>query len=536
MSRTNKGYVLPVPTGGMNLKDNPVGMAPNYASWLENVFADSNGIKVRNGMTYFASLSITDQAKIIATYPGATDTIFALTYDTGTSNYKAYDITAGGVVAPNTVVNYFGSTTWFTSFFNGYLYIFDAASAAATGGAKYSGSAWSAIGYTYYDAAFRPGGAFVYKGRHYLIDRLTLKYEYTDVDQVTGAITHEVNLSSIFSNGGTLAWGTTFSSQDGVTNSVYVAFGSTTGEVLIYSGDYPDSSTWSLVQRFVIGKPATVYPNAFNLSIPLQGDTLVNTALGLVSLRSLFLNGLGAVYSTNVSSMINTLWTSLIAANAGAYNWSGIFWPDKNKLIIYTGPYITNTGSTNTSGGVRGGFLVMNTVTGAWSTYSVKSKTGINKLIYANGEIYFNHVGALDKVVHKFEEAGTNKDRISGSNTAYGFGILSSWNAPQTQITNQKTNAWQPIINTDYLAVSNPGSYGIAVSKDFSTSTEIDLTPNKESAKYPVTGFSKEVFSVGEEATFIQYRLVGTTPTGTSLKGFTLFSINSSYEDGVNTI
>lgn len=526
---TNKGAILPAPIGGVDLKNSPVTMEPIYAMWLENFFADTKYCKVRNGMANFASLSISDQAQIIAVYPGATDTIFALTYDTATLNYKAYDITAGGVVAPNTIINYFGGTTWFSSFYNKHLFIFESGTPAGGIGAKYNGAAWSAIGYTYVDANFAPCGAAVYKGRHYLIDRLTLKYEYSTVGGVSGATLSEVDLSSYFSRGGTFAWVAKFNTQDGITNSSYLAFGSTTGEVLIYSGDYPNSTNWSIVGQYRIAPPAAVWPNAFNLVLEFQTDALIITSAGLVSLRRLLTEGYGAMVNT-VSSNIDVLWNKVAktAATGTAAIWGGIYWPDQNKIIIYNNYYFTS--SDRNPQNTRGMFYVLNTITGAWSFYSAPLAVlkNVNQLIYANKKIYMNNT-ALQKVVYEFEKAGTWRDYDGSSDAQYDFNLLSNWNAYQTQIANQKINALQPIINTDFV-VSNGGIYGMEVAKDFESSvTDLEYYDNLPA------GFSKNAYSVGQEGTFMQYIISGGTPT-TATTGFEFYSVNVSYEEGINTL
>lgn len=516
---TAQGQILPAPVRGVNFHDPLAAMDPTYATWLLNADADNQYVGNRGGYNIHAALPDSNyEIRGLATYKSSgNDKLFSYGYSAG--NNVIYDVTnvgapvlvhtaAAGGLAEIIDFNFRGRTV----FFNQY--------AATNDNKVYDGSTWANWGVTYGGNAVTPRSGTYYKNRFYISAASDVLFG--DVDQVTGAIPtgNKFSVGNIFVYDRDVAWIATFSLSDGLVNQQYLAFGNYSGEVLVYSGDYPNSPTWGLVGRFLIGAP-TSYASV----IEYQGDAFIMTYTGLVSLKDLFLRGDKDATVDSISKNINPYWTKLVARLGNAIQIqaqpSGVYNKvDKKIYILVRGHYDVADVYTTT----KSTMFVYNTNTGAWSMHSITSTiNGLypNNLTYFNGDVYF---GCGQYVVKLYKTIFAD-EILSAPTTYVGYSpdIRGAYQSYGGQNFVTKALSYQPIIEQDLP------TFSVQASVDFGARTTGVSSPSGL-----VSGFNKPICLVGIIGTFFQYILTGNTKSGstTSLIGLKLYSTNVIYQKG----
>lgn len=194
---------------------------------------------------------------------------------------------------------------------------------------------------------------FASKFRLWFIQKNTLNIWYLPVNSIGGAAT-ELPLGGIFTLGGSLIFGGTWSIESGDGPSEQTVFVTSEGEVATYLGSDPSSSTdWSRQGVFRIGKP--LGPNAF---VRAGGDLLIATDIGLVPLSTAFQRDIAALAPVAVSYPIEIEWNSAVAETTS--NWQTVIWPT-NQMMIVAPP--------NPEGNVPQIFAA-NVRTGAWAPFT----------------------------------------------------------------------------------------------------------------------------------------------------------------------
>ena len=522
-----KALVLAAPTGGVNFRDPLAAMDGRFTPWSVNVCHENQYSRVRYGLTQWASWTSNALHGAIGLATYGASKMFAPVFSSSAPGF--YDFTNSGgssLARANTFTTLLVNSTFFCK--NLFLWVGEAI--AAGQGARYDGSSWSDIGYTGTVPSL-PMGGVPFKGRMYIWDRGSNIFYYTDLEAITGASLHAEDLSSIFTSGFQISYITTFFRQDGLRNEQYIAFINNEGEILVHSGSYPGGSDWSIVSTFKVGAPCGV-PFEF------QGDSLVITQCGLVSLRTLVSNGYDAAESQTLSAPIDDYWVRLFTQQIAAFpptvagdfsqlGWFGVFWPDKTKIVIGTNGYIDKSG-TFTSGYPT--FFVLNTITKSWSLYQSQNIVGgyiITGLKYFNRKVYFSlgsFTNSLGGYVFLFEDPSVFTDTTPNStNRDYSFEIQGAWTSLGSQATGKRVVGMEPVIDTNFSASS--ATYGMTASADFGVETSAQCTVPTH------TGITSDYYSVGAQGNFFQYRLSGTTPSSGGTK-FNFYSCTAYYTQG----
>lgn len=296
-------------------------------------FNNMRGVaKLRQGNKNYASKAVaSDFALNIAAY--GTSDLFVL-MDTATV-LTWYRITANTFTSVYAPVGSGGDDEIHTLYFNGYLYYFGEASLSAggtLGPVYYNGTAWGVAAYTW-PASFNPFGGCVHKNRAYFIGRQSAAYAYSGIDSISGATT-KVDLASVISESAHLYIIRSLSTSGTATPQNLAAFLFSNGDVLVYSGAYPDSSDWGLTSRFKISKP--IYNNSF---ADAKGDSFIFTNSEILSLRNLFVNGYAEEKRSGIGASIKNRWTQIHDAleadsPTNLKYIKGIYDEDMDRLII----------------------------------------------------------------------------------------------------------------------------------------------------------------------------------------------------------
>ena len=139
-----------------------------------------------------------------------------------------------------------------------------------------------------------------YRGRLYVTDGADV--EYSDVGQVTGALTGTFPIDDVFASDTVIRMFPLAIVQGNAVETVAVFIGDQ-GRVLIYSGDYPAATNWRLVGDYQMEAP--VGPNG---CVSVDGDIFVTTSRYCYWVRDLLGQGSTNAYRQRPSWPIDNLW------------------------------------------------------------------------------------------------------------------------------------------------------------------------------------------------------------------------------------
>lgn len=345
----SKAEAYPGPTKGLVLSKSPSNPLKGSAEVLENWFPTERGARVRGGLLASAttggssvkSLFVYNHPTLAAIFASTDDSIFDISgFDPDTA--PAADITGQ-------TAGYY-STAQIGTVGGEFLYAVNGSDSAQL----FDGSTWTAItgvsspaitGVTTSDLS----AVWLYRSRLFFVEKDSLNAWYLPVDSTNGAA-QSVSLAGIFQRGGSLLFGATWSldSGDGIDDKC--VFASDEGEIAIFEGADPSSSTtWNLVGRYDIAKPLGI-----NGTMQAGGDLLIATVDGIVPLSQVIQKDPAVISLSAVSRPIEPLWK--IEAISATEPVELVKWPERGVSLV------TLPNSTR--------MLVVNNNTGAWATQS----------------------------------------------------------------------------------------------------------------------------------------------------------------------
>ena len=352
-ARTTRTVSVAAPVGGLNARDAIANMEPTDAIMIENWFPNTSGCDVRNGYTNWAT-GMSGWVETVMAYNGvSTKSLFAA------ANNSIYDVTAGGAVGAAVVSAGITSNRWqhvnISTAGGKYLYAFNGADKPLL----YDGATWTRI-----DGVSVPAitgvtttnldSPQIFKSRLWMVEKNTLKIWYLPVNSVGGAAT-SIDFTSLFRLGGYLMGMVTWTLNNSAGVDDYAAFVTSEGEIALYKGTDPSSSTtWALVGTFRIGRP--IGKRFYN---KMGSDVVMLTADGVVTISKSFLtdrSNLSDVLSAKIGRAVNS---DVQDFNAN-FGWQPILYPIGNKLIINV-PQSENSYQYQ---------YVCNTITGAWTVFT----------------------------------------------------------------------------------------------------------------------------------------------------------------------
>lgn len=372
--RTIKRYLIPAFNGGINQKDPPLRLASNECQEIESYLPQTNSIRSSPVATGTA-LSLTGtvgslfnwhnstlQERVIATTESK---IYSLTF---TSSWGATDITGAVTISEK---NCIGIP------FNGYLFLVNGTDDIIRIDTSLASSLAAFTGPGGDDKLLKQGCA--HNGYLYFVESDSQSFWYPSTElAITGPLTEE-DLSAVFQSPGALLFVETWSFNSGASNERFLVAVSTTGEVLVYSGDYPGANNWLLVARTRIPEPLGRRGYA-----KIGGDLAIYTKLGIVLLSQV-------VSSASSPASLFTLSDNLIKIFQ-----RGDFPTDDDAWIVVDRyePLIYVRAGTDSVGGIAGfnkGLWVGNLRTGAWAyeqaagTFPNHAVSAFNTLLVSRG-------------------------------------------------------------------------------------------------------------------------------------------------------
>lgn len=418
-------------------------MRPNDAIQLTNWFPTTSDVQVRKGSAAHVTgvLGVTDtgpeQVETLASYRPVSGSHKLF----GFSGTRVYDCsTAGAASAPvvTGMTNGRWQTTNFTTSGGNFLICVNGADDMLL----YNGTSWTPI-----DGASTPAitnvstsdliHVNVFKQRVWYVEKASLSIWYSAVGAFAGALT-ELDLGSVFTKGGYLMAMGTWTVDGGAGIDDLAVFVTSQGEVAVYAGTNPASSTtWALVGIFNIGAPL-----GRRCLKKYGGDLLIATLDGVVPASKAFIDDRKTdvvATSDRISGALRDA-ANLYGANFG---WEITQYPKGGALIVNV--------PKATSAQVQ---YVMNTTTGAWCDFTGWTA---NTFEVHNDELYFGMLGEVRK-------AWTGTSDVGVAIVAEAIGAFDYFGNRNGQ---KHLKMIRPVIGWD----SNPTEFLVGVDADFLTQT-----------------------------------------------------------------
>lgn len=332
---------LPAPVGGWNARDSLGDMEKTDAVELVNMFPATTNVITRYGSQIWNTVS---RCETLMAYNAAATTkliaiannqIYNVTTQSSTSNY--------GVTLSNSRFQYVNVATTGGN----YLFMVNGADSPYL----FDGTNWTNPAIT---GATTTNfiGINLHKSRVWFVETGTLKAWYLPTAAIAGAV-NTLDLSSFCNRGGYLMAMGTWTIDAGYGVDDLAVFITSQGEVVVYRGTDPSSSTtWALVGVFWIGSP--IGRRCF---VKYKGDLAIITQDGLFAMSSALqssrLNPKAAI-----TDKIQYAVSQAISSYSSNFGWQVLPYPKQNMLILN----VPVTASTQQ--------YVMNTITGAWCRFT----------------------------------------------------------------------------------------------------------------------------------------------------------------------
>jgi len=428
---------FPAPVGGINSISSLAAMAPTDAIYTKNIDATAQGLKVRPGYAEYANGYSGDSVKTIIPYKGtaedgSADKLFAVT------SVGIYDISASTTTP--TLDHTWGTSSSSAGWCSYEVITNDAGARVllvcdlANGLVIYTESTdlWSVPTIT-----GPSGGAgdlvqvCLFKSRVWYVEAGTNSAWYTAPGTFSGTVT-EFNFGNKLRVGGYLKslhnW--TLDGGSGL-DDYLVALGSA-GDVLVYSGSNPSSSsTFGSVGAYYVGD----FPAGRRVAISVGGDLYLLSSYGVISAKDLLSGDNPFTNEGSVSYKINRDLNAAIRNDLTSLGWGLALLPDLARLIILI-PKETNQPYTQ---------YVYDVNLKAWSWWS-----GVPMATIAtyNNEVY---IGAALKV-HKLTGTLDNVALASPDPQPIYWSFLTAYN----ELGSPQMNKSVEMIRPRFVAAGQP--------------------------------------------------------------------------------
>lgn len=353
--------LVPAPVGGLianrNLAMSQPRGKPQGAAMLENWLPTAIGARMRGGSQKYATIGVDldtlgDVTSLFTYVNGSLQKLFAAD-ETG-----IYDISvvADPDAVPTADVSSLTNGDWCVTQFATSGGVFLRAVNGEDTPLVYDGSTWGTspaitAGSTSLSDPATLSSVWAFKSRLFFTQAGSLDAYYLPPDQIGGDVS-VFPLGGVFTRGGSLLFGATWSLATNFGLVASCIFVTTEGEVAVYSGTDPGSAdTWSLVGVYRIGRP--MGKKAF---IRAGGDIVIATDLGFIPVSLAVQRDVAALAPGAVSFPIEDVWNKETAERYEA-TWSCETWPT-GQLTLIALPRPSGSSSRMLAANVR---------TGAWT-------------------------------------------------------------------------------------------------------------------------------------------------------------------------
>lgn len=388
--QTSTVKFVPPPIGGWNAKDDVTDMADNEAIALENMIPGDTGVFLRNGYEEWATgVGGVIQSLMEYSGPSGTTKLFAA------KSSAIYDVTSSGAVGVADLSS-LSNGWWQHSMFATSGGTFLVCTNGADGVRNYNGSAWSTPSITGVTSA-NLITVTPHMSRLWFIEENTMKVWYLPTLSVAGAAT-SIDFGGLSKLGGKLMAMASWTRDSGAGLEDLAVFITSKGEVHVYSGTDPSSSTtWERVGTFKIAEPV-----GRRCLIKVGGDIGIITSQGVVPLSGILSRTESAQAKVAITDNIRKAVTTAYGSAGTVNGWECTEYPF-GKILILNVPI---------EDGVSAEQFVMSANTGKWCRF-----TGINTFCWTRKgtEMFF---GGADGTVYKYTGTTDNGAAIEGLSIA----------------------------------------------------------------------------------------------------------------------
>jgi hypothetical protein len=363
---TIRSVRVPAPMGGINTVDSGAAMPASDAVYLYNMIPAEQGLRSRLGYREWCTGltgAADNKVRSVLPFSGSTATKNRLFAATASGLWNVSDSSAApaqvaafpdssldaGRGVEHVVITAAGHFLLYADEQNG-LHVYDEATETWTravqggGGTEFSGVDPSRVAFV-----------TVWKNRVLLVEKGSTKVWYSAAGSLYGAYT-ALDLRAQFANGGFLVgvWHWTYDGGAGVDDSL--VFVSSAGDVAIYQGSDPSSSSaFGLRGVWFVGGVVS----GRRIAIDSGGDLLLLTSLGVLPLSKLVVGANTADARQFITVKIATLFNGLASLRRGLEGWGLHVHPTDNALLVTFPTYADQPTEQ----------LAMSLTRGSWSYY-----------------------------------------------------------------------------------------------------------------------------------------------------------------------
>lgn len=438
------------PVGGLNDVDPLANMPAQYCIQMVNWIPGNSDLRARQGYREWCT-GLGSPVKTVMSYYGmdGTQKIFAVT-DT-----NIYDVTVSTATPPIAFTGVGNGRYNHTMYGNVSFQYLIAVNGGADPSVFYDGTSWKKFVQSATPAA--PGEikgvnpdvwshVTAFKRRLWFVQANSATAWYLPIDAIGGEA-KPFYLTSIFKRGGKLLYIINWSVDAGDGLDDKLIFVSDLGEVAVYSGDNPDTTaTWRLDAVFYMSAPIGDKAHG-----EFGGDVLMTTNYGLIPLTKVLVGRLmEAPVEAALTKKINRLINRLVNLQERPRTWELYNIPNYQAIVLILPPF----------GETPALQLVMNSLTGAWTTLNLPINCGAN----VSGKFYF---GTLDGRVCLYGENNYLDDvKLNGTGGETVIcSYFSAYNYFGDPTTLKHFKLVRPVFQTD-----QPPAYRLRLNMDFDIS------------------------------------------------------------------
>ena len=456
---------FPAPVGGWNKRDSLAAMKPTDAVDLINWFPQTSYVEIRGGYVDHAT-AMAAAGKTLAVYNAQNGSSEMFCAAAG----FIYDVTSAGAVGA-AVSNPTNGKFQYVNFGDGtnqWLIMVNGVDSPR----YYDGTNWTSVtgvstpaltGITSSELVH----VFVHKGRLMFIQKDSLSFWYLASGVAGGALT-EFSLAGVAQKGGYIMAGATWTIDAGDGPDDRAVFITSEGEVLVYAGTNPSSSTsWALVGVYEVGRPL-----GRRCLTKYGGDLLVVTQNGVFPMAAA-VQSASIDYKLALSFKIEAAFNEVARSYGSNFGWVPVVYPGRSALIVNIP--ISEDGEHEQ--------YVMNTITKSWCKFK---EWDAEDFAIMNGQLYYV---TGTKVVEAW--SGT----IDGVNDIVAYG-KTAFNYFGSNGSQKKFRMFRPV-----LSVNGDISYLTDIDVDFQEG-EINGTATysvTSGAQWDVTDWDEGTWAAGLE-------------------------------------
>jgi hypothetical protein len=471
---SSNSVTIPTSLGGWNTDSAPDAFPAEDATVFKNLILERSKIKVRPGFSDYATFSGTSGGNCKAIQL-STESITDIIVGT---RYGLWSEAGGSVYSDGTNTKQWQFCTFNKRAFAAGFTNLSPAITRSWDGTTLTSTPYTGAGSVSY---FCP-----HRNRMYMLgtDSGTVNLFYGGVNAVSGTVTL-FDTNSMLRKAGYLVGIGSLSRETGAGDKSQLALFSSTGEILIYDGDYPGATDWVLVRRLNIPPPITDN-RSFDGLCQVSDDLWVLTVAGVFSLQALLSGSRDSIAVKATQWMIDN-WDLATYGSNDFPNYSMCYYGRKNSVIINM--------VTNNTGNHTYDQIVVNLGTGSvyrWSDIPVQWFFDCGYTLKGVGRRNNNNIYTM--------WTGTTDD---------GAAIAWEYGSPWTQLgtpNSKKVSAIKPVIKS-------------AAADSLTTAIDVDLldSSNEYTSTLVANTYQQGWLPVIGTGKRFRFRLSGSTSVATEL-------------------